>query len=112
MRKRGLKIEAYAAATPVHTSFFGRNKRSKGVAASPFYISHEVLTDQEDDPFDTFESPDPSHDGNSSSSDNGEDLWSKEKHKDDIRKYHALLELLSTEVSYLRDLKALITVGN
>jgi len=33
-----------------------------------------------------------------------------EKVKDDLRKYHALNELLSTEVGYLLDLKALVTV--
>jgi hypothetical protein len=31
--------------------------------------------------------------------------------KDDVRKCHALLELLSTEVGYLLDLKVLVTVS-
>lgn len=31
--------------------------------------------------------------------------------KDDVRKCHALLELLSTEVGYLFDLKVLVTVS-
>ncbi|KAJ7590870.1 hypothetical protein C8J56DRAFT_934097 [Mycena floridula] len=35
------------------------------------------------------------------------DLWTCEKQKDDLRKYHAFLELLSTEVSYLQDLRIL-----
>lgn len=30
--------------------------------------------------------------------------------KDDLRKYHAFLELLSTEVGYVLDLKILVTV--
>jgi hypothetical protein len=30
--------------------------------------------------------------------------------KDDLRKYHAFLELLSTEVGYFLDLKILVTV--
>ncbi|TFK75756.1 hypothetical protein BDN72DRAFT_831194 [Pluteus cervinus] len=33
-----------------------------------------------------------------------------EKYKDDIRKYHALMELLSTEAGYLDDLRALVTI--
>jgi hypothetical protein len=33
-----------------------------------------------------------------------------EKLKDDIRKYYALKELLATEVGYLLDLRALVTV--
>ncbi|KAJ7276558.1 hypothetical protein B0H12DRAFT_1085927 [Mycena haematopus] len=33
-----------------------------------------------------------------------------EKAKDDVRKYHALMELLSTEVSYLADLRALFSI--
>jgi hypothetical protein len=33
-----------------------------------------------------------------------------EKAKDDLRKYHALKELLNTEVGYLLDLRALVTV--
>jgi hypothetical protein len=34
-----------------------------------------------------------------------------EKAKDDVRKYHALMELLTTEVSYLADLRALFSVS-
>ncbi|PPQ77667.1 hypothetical protein CVT25_011102 [Psilocybe cyanescens] len=39
-----------------------------------------------------------------------EDIWEIERHKDTLRKYHALKELLATEVNYLVDLKALVTV--
>ncbi|KAH9482554.1 hypothetical protein JR316_0004654 [Psilocybe cubensis] len=39
-----------------------------------------------------------------------EDIWEIERHKDALRKYHALKELLATEVGYLVDLKALVTV--
>ncbi|KAJ7129502.1 hypothetical protein C8R44DRAFT_872762 [Mycena epipterygia] len=39
-----------------------------------------------------------------------EDAWDTEKQKDDIRKYHALMELLTTEVSYLADLRALFSI--
>lgn len=35
---------------------------------------------------------------------------SQEKIKDDVRKYHALMELLSTEVSYMQDLRVLVSV--
>ncbi|KAJ6539508.1 hypothetical protein B0H19DRAFT_362823 [Mycena capillaripes] len=36
--------------------------------------------------------------------------WDAEKAKDDVRKYHALMELLTTEVSYLADLRALFSI--
>ncbi|KAJ6598899.1 hypothetical protein DFH09DRAFT_1129509 [Mycena vulgaris] len=36
--------------------------------------------------------------------------WETEKAKDDVRKYHALMELLTTEVSYLADLRALFSI--
>ncbi|KAJ7781076.1 hypothetical protein B0H16DRAFT_606759 [Mycena metata] len=39
-----------------------------------------------------------------------EDAWDLEKGKDDVRKYHALMELLTTEASYLEDLRALFLI--
>ncbi|KAJ6628785.1 hypothetical protein B0H10DRAFT_2209236 [Mycena sp. CBHHK59/15] len=38
-----------------------------------------------------------------------DDTWDTEKAKDDVRKYHALMELLTTEVRYLADLRALFS---
>ncbi|KAJ7638991.1 hypothetical protein FB45DRAFT_827670 [Roridomyces roridus] len=38
------------------------------------------------------------------------DPWEVEKGKDDVRKYHALMELLTTEVSYLADLRILFSI--
>ncbi|KAJ6490421.1 hypothetical protein C8R47DRAFT_1124570 [Mycena vitilis] len=38
------------------------------------------------------------------------DAWDAEKSKDDVRKYHALMELLATEASYLADLRALFSI--
>ncbi|KAJ7507978.1 hypothetical protein B0H11DRAFT_1969567 [Mycena galericulata] len=38
------------------------------------------------------------------------DAWDMEKAKDDVRRYHALMELLTTEVSYLADLRALFSI--
>ncbi|KAJ7682630.1 hypothetical protein DFH06DRAFT_1161694 [Mycena polygramma] len=38
------------------------------------------------------------------------DAWDEEKAKDDVRKYHALMELLATEASYLADLRALFSI--
>lgn len=38
------------------------------------------------------------------------DFLDKEKDRDALRKFHALKELLATEVGYLSDLKALVTV--
>lgn len=39
-----------------------------------------------------------------------EDIWETERHKDSLRRFHALKELLATEVGYFVDLKALVTV--
>ena len=39
-----------------------------------------------------------------------DDIFQSEKVKDNIRKYYALKELLATEVGYLLDLRALVTV--
>ncbi|KAF8165545.1 hypothetical protein B0H34DRAFT_647537 [Crassisporium funariophilum] len=39
-----------------------------------------------------------------------DDIWETERNKDALRKFHALKELLATEVGYLMDLKALVTV--
>lgn len=40
-----------------------------------------------------------------------DDIWETERNKDALRKFHALKELLATEVGYLTDLKALVTVA-
>lgn len=37
--------------------------------------------------------------------------WSREKSKDDVRKHYALMELLTTEVGYLLDLRVLVSVS-
>ncbi|KAF7352649.1 DH domain-containing protein [Mycena venus] len=39
-----------------------------------------------------------------------DDAWDVAKAKDDVRKYHAVMELLTTEVSYLADLRALFSI--
>ncbi|KAJ7498755.1 hypothetical protein FB451DRAFT_1014407, partial [Mycena latifolia] len=39
-----------------------------------------------------------------------DDAWDRERAKDDVRRYHALMELLTTEVSYLADLRALFSI--
>lgn len=39
-----------------------------------------------------------------------DDAWDREKAKDDVRRYHALMELLTTELSYLGDLRALFSI--
>ncbi|KAF8812238.1 Dbl homology domain-containing protein [Phlegmacium glaucopus] len=39
-----------------------------------------------------------------------DDFWVTERNRDIRRKFHALKELLATEVGYLKDLKALVTV--
>lgn len=37
--------------------------------------------------------------------------WLTEKMKDDVRRYHALMELLTTEVGYLMDLREMVNVN-
>ncbi|KAK0230944.1 hypothetical protein IW262DRAFT_1445230 [Armillaria fumosa] len=44
------------------------------------------------------------------SSDQGYGPWQTENLKDQVRKYHVLSELLSTEVRYLMDLRVLVTI--
>lgn len=39
------------------------------------------------------------------------DEWLKDKSKDNIRRYHVLMELLSTELGYLMDLRELVNVS-
>jgi hypothetical protein len=45
------------------------------------------------------------------SDNDSDDIFLSEKLKDNIRKYYALKELLATEVGYLLDLRALVTVS-
>lgn len=79
-----------------------------------FHIPHDIPTDTEDASPRMTESPEHMNEemsGEGSWSDNdSDDTWHSEKAKDDIRKYHALKELLATEVGYLLDLRALVTV--
>lgn len=39
-----------------------------------------------------------------------QEKWERKRGEDNARRYHALLELLMTEVSYLRDLRVLVTI--
>lgn len=49
--------------------------------------------------------------GGSSTDRSSEGLGGNAKHKDDMRRYHALMELLTTEEGYLTDLRVLVTVS-
>ncbi|KAF8897688.1 hypothetical protein BD779DRAFT_1667625 [Infundibulicybe gibba] len=60
-----------------------------------FHIPHEVISDNEDN------GPNLSHHSNEEMSGEG---------SDSVRKYYALMELLTTEVGYLQDLKVLVTI--
>ncbi|KAF5388013.1 hypothetical protein D9615_000544 [Tricholomella constricta] len=79
-----------------------------------FHISNDACTDTEDSSPRMTESPERINGGASAegswSDHDSEDSRYSEKAKDDIRKYHALKELLDTEVGYLLDLRALVTV--
>ncbi|KAF8076556.1 hypothetical protein FPV67DRAFT_1407681 [Lyophyllum atratum] len=79
-----------------------------------FHIPNDACTDPEDSIPCMTDSPermneDASVEGSWSDNDSDESR-NFEKAKDDIRKYHALKELLDTEVGYLLDLRALVTV--
>jgi hypothetical protein len=53
----------------------------------------------------------PEAEGSSWSDHSVDHFWgTPEKSRDALRKFHALKELLATEVGYLKDLKALVTV--
>lgn len=52
----------------------------------------------------------PSPEGSWGDHDSIEDVLDAERNKDAQRKYHALKELLTTELGYLADLKALVSV--
>ncbi|KAG5653029.1 hypothetical protein H0H81_002651 [Sphagnurus paluster] len=79
-----------------------------------FHIPNDACTDTEESSHRLTASPeqmneDLSIEGSWSDNDSDESRHS-EKAKDDLRKYHALKELLDTEVGYLLDLRALVTV--
>ena len=94
-----------------------RWKESAASHALPiFHLPGAVPTDNEDDGIilcdnlNTSSREEPSPVG-SWSDHSIEDIWETERHKDSIRKYHALKELLSTEVGYLVDLRFLVTAS-
>ncbi len=109
-RKSKNNAEAIVAASPLRTSFRSRPPSAFHNRAHPmFSISHEVNSDHEDNG-DGSGSMDGSVEASSSDQNHASELWHVEKCKDDIRKYHALMELLSTEVRYLMDLRVLVMV--
>lgn len=73
-------------------------------------------SDREDEGEPWAESPEDvdggTHEGTSNNEHSPEDGWLKEKMKDDIRRYHVLMELLSTEMGYLMDLRELVNVSS
>ncbi|KAF8663392.1 hypothetical protein AX16_000965 [Volvariella volvacea WC 439] len=80
-------------------------KRTKAI----FHISTDT-TDIEDNAHHPTDSP---QDGGSVEEDSGDitdDQLNAERYKDDVRKYHALMELLMTELGYLRDLRILVSL--
>lgn len=82
-----------------------------------FHISHPTTDNEDESVFHSAESRPHSRSDDHSparnwTEDASGDVWGREKSQDERRKFHALQELLSTEISYLADLKALITVRN
>lgn len=86
----------------------GSPPRSKAI----FHISNPPTDDDDDNVFHSAESRPRSvnSDTNSWNDQCPEDVWGREKSKDSRRKFHALKELLSTEIGYLADLKVFVTV--
>jgi hypothetical protein len=80
-----------------------------------FHFTHQIGTDNEDSGHDHVENLERPNDetsvGGSSSGHSSDHHGCREKKKDNVRKYHALMELLTTEVGYLQDLRALVTVS-
>ena len=102
----------YDATFSMAVSMFG--PESGHNAGSPSTLFHLSVTDNEDDssPYDKdisclAEVPSPEGSWSDHSLD---DIWGTERNRDALRKFHALKELLATEVGYLKDLKALVTV--
>ena len=84
-----------------------------------FHISHEPSSDIEDDVDGPKLEPEPLRrsgtSGSQSTSESNSSSQSKpgsESTQDDIRRCHALMELLTTEVAYLMDLRALVNVSD
>ncbi|KAG6911240.1 hypothetical protein DXG01_003107 [Tephrocybe rancida] len=101
-------ITLVASSSDASERLFGPSlSRSKPI----FHIPND--TDTEDSPRLT-DSPERIHEDlsleGSWSDHESEDNKPSEKSKDNIRKFHALKELLDTEVGYLLDLRALVTV--
>jgi hypothetical protein len=80
-----------------------------------FHIPLDGSSDQEDDldehTLHSTRSDGETTPGGSTTDHSSEENWCKETKKDDARRYHALMELLMTEIGYLRDLRSLVTVG-
>lgn len=80
-----------------------------------FHISNPTTDNEDEGVFPSADSRPRSINGENSSdggwfNDDPEDVWGQAKNKDSFRKFHALKELLSTEMGYLVDLKAFVTV--
>ncbi|KAJ3545389.1 hypothetical protein NMY22_g2471 [Coprinellus aureogranulatus] len=80
-----------------------------------FHISNPTSDNEDEGAFHSAESRPRSINGENSpdgdwSNGIAEDVWGQAKSKDSCRKFHALKELLSTEMGYLADLKAFVTV--
>lgn len=104
-----LQVTFIAAAADKSQTSSARNIRLRPM----FHIEHVPCT-SDDTSHHLTESPEQTHEEFSmdgSWSENGsDDIFHSEKVKDDVRKYYALKELLVTEVGYLLDLRALVTV--
>ncbi|KAF8914188.1 hypothetical protein CPB84DRAFT_1840921 [Gymnopilus junonius] len=100
---------------PVFTSFMGEDiaQSPEAISANPFDATFS-LNGGVDGPDLLFrvadDAEEPSPEGSWSDHDSIEDVLDAERNKDALRKYHALKELLATELGYLTDLKAMVTV--
>ncbi|TFK55526.1 hypothetical protein OE88DRAFT_1731208 [Heliocybe sulcata] len=99
----------------------GRASQDRGKSTSTSRARFHIPSDDEDEGDETRPRPwrQASDSGSSArsrimhgveSSTEDQDRWERKVQEDAARRYHALLELLMTEVSYLRDLRALVTI--
>jgi hypothetical protein len=109
-----LEFQPYSAPSPRSIAWSAASEPAS-VPRARFHIPLDGGSEEEND-LDrvheyTLESTRSDGETGSTTDHSSEENWSKETKKDDARRYHALMELLTTEMGYLRDLRSLVTVG-
>lgn len=111
-----LSTSEHSDERPYPTYQSGKLSSQAAPRAEPlFHLPHDSSDkeEEEEDDDDDLEEMNDYHKNSEESSSDSANHQPQATHglaKDDMRKYHALLELLSTEVGYFLDLKILVTV--